>query len=430
MLQIRMYGAPLILSHAYSSSYLLAKLHVDKLSDENEIETVKELRNALGDLPSNYEGAYDGVFERIRKTWLGKAYRRIEQFLFLIWQAKEPMSAPALENTLAVLRNAVPLDHSFLRDLEENSVPSSELVSKCAGLVEMDERSQIVRLAHQTIGNYLGKSLRNTFPTPDLTMAESCLSYLRLPVFNTGAYRTDDAEDRAIERLNKYCFLTYASQYWGRHAHNCVNLDLQQHVLDLVTNDNLLSTLAQVMRICDKNNTWDVDRGVTGLHVCAHFGLTQSVRSLLERSNPEPVDAMDSGNTTALMYAFMAKHRDTTHVLLDAGADITPSCVRGFTALHRACWNFDEVIWEAIVSSSKDISVNAVSQEPRFYKLDALRWAISCGCLDGVNLLLRRNDVRVHALHLREAALRDYHVILSNLLNHDSFHRHGSARTR
>jgi ankyrin repeat protein len=393
---------------------------------------VKQLRDALGDLQNNFDGAYDGVFDRIRKEWEGregKVYKRIEQFLFLVWQAKEPMSAHALEHALAVLRKDVSLDHDFLQELREDFVSSSILVSRCAGLVEMDEMSQIVRLTHQTIGSYLGKPLRKVFPTPDLTMAESCLSYLRLPAFNTGAYTANHAEDKAADRLNEYCFLAYASQYWGRHAHNCTDLELHQHVLELVTNVNLLSTVAQVMRICDTNNAWDVDRGVTSLHLCAHFGLTQSVCSLLKQSGPELIDRRDSRKTTALMYAVVAKHQDTTRVLLDAGADITPSCVRGSTALHRACWNFDERIWKSIVSSNKDISVNAISQEPRFYQLNALQWAISRNYVDGVNLLLKRNDTHVYAWNLHKAASSGYSMVLRTLLNHSLLGIEESHRT-
>ncbi|OAK97882.1 ankyrin [Phaeosphaeriaceae sp. SRC1lsM3a] len=412
-----------------SNTYLLAKLHVDRISDQNEVETVKQLQDALSDLQNNFDGAYDGVFDRIRKTWRGNAYKRIEQFLFLVWQAKEPMSAPAIEHALAVLRKDVSTDDKFLQELPKNSVSSSMLVSRCAGLVEMDEISHIVRLTHQTIGKYLGKPLKNTFPAPDLTMAKICLSYLQLPAFTTGAFTANHAVDKAVGRLKEYCFLAYASQYWGYHVHNCADADLHHDVLNLVTNATLLSTVAQAMRICDRNNAWDVDRDVTGLHLCAHFGLTQSVRSLLERSGPELIDRRDSRKTTALMYAVVGKHQDTTRVLLDAGADITSSCARGSTALHRACWNFDELIWKLIVNSSRDISVNSLSQEPRFYQLNALQWAISQNYVDGVNLLLERNDTHVYAWNLHKAASRGYSEILRTLLNHNLFGAEESLRT-
>jgi ankyrin repeat protein len=378
---------------------------------------VRQLRSALNDLQNNFEGAYEGVFDRIKRIWSGDAYKRIEQFLFLVWQAKEPMSAPALEHALAALRKDVSFDHHFIQELPDAVVPSSDLVSECAGLVEMDETSQIVRLTHETIRNYLSKALKDAFPTPDLIMAESCLSYLQLPAFEVGAYTADHAEDKALDRLKEYCFLAYASRYWGRHAHNCADPNLHQHILKLVTNANLLSTIAQVMRICDRNNAWDVDREVTGLHVCAHFGLTESVRSLLEQSGTQLIDKKDARDTTALMYAVIAKHQDTVRVLLDAGATITGSCVRGYTALHRACCSFDECIWNLIVSSSKDISVNLKSQEVRFHKLTALRWAISRNYVDGVNLLLKREDTDVYVEDLDSAASHDYSAILQTLIN-------------
>jgi hypothetical protein len=157
---------------------------------------VKELRCALNDLQNNFEGAYDSVFDSIKKICSGNAYKRIEKFLFLVWQAKEPMSAPALEHAPAALRKDVSLDHHFLKELPDAVVPSSDLVSECAGLVEMDETSQIVRLTHETICNYLSKALRDAFSTPDLITAESCLSYLQLPAFEVGDYTADHAEDK------------------------------------------------------------------------------------------------------------------------------------------------------------------------------------------------------------------------------------------
>ena len=146
---------------------------------------MRQLRSALNDLQNNFEGAYEGVFDRIKRIWSGDAYKRIEQFLFLVWQAKEPMSAPALEHALAALRKDVSFDHHFIQELPDAVVPSSDLVSECAGLVEMDETSQIVRLTHETIRNYLSKALKDAFPTPDLIMAESCLSYLQLPALSS-----------------------------------------------------------------------------------------------------------------------------------------------------------------------------------------------------------------------------------------------------
>jgi ankyrin repeat protein len=124
------------------------------------------------------------------------------------------------------------------------------------------------------------------------------------------------------------------------------------------------------------------------------------------------------------MYAVGAKHQDTVRVLLDAGATITGSCVRGYTALHRACCNFDECIWNSIVSSSKDISVNLESQEVRFHKLTALRWAISRNYVDGVNLLLKRDDIIVYPDDLDSAATLGYSAILQTLIDHGFAHDH------
>jgi hypothetical protein len=53
------------------------------------------------------------------------------------------------------------------------------------------------------------------FPNTHFEIGMSCISYLSFDVFKAGPCHTDEDMDR---RLESYCLLRYAAQYWSNHV--------------------------------------------------------------------------------------------------------------------------------------------------------------------------------------------------------------------
>ncbi|KAM9824088.1 ankyrin repeat and SOCS box protein 4-like [Neosynchiropus ocellatus] len=119
------------------------------------------------------------------------------------------------------------------------------------------------------------------------------------------------------------------------------------------------------------NKAADTDEKETPLHRVARFGLPELVSLYLEHG--ASVDAVNSTLKTPLMtaafWAFNQKdqvysedHQLVCRILLDHGADPLLRDIDHKTALHRAAWNFDQVVMQMLLEAGSDtraMDVNA-----------------------------------------------------------------------
>lgn len=71
--------------------------------------------------------------------------------------AKSPLTTPELQHALAVEAGDVELGEDNIQEIEE-------VVSVCAGLVTVDEQSDIIRLVHYTTQEYFERTQTRWFP--------------------------------------------------------------------------------------------------------------------------------------------------------------------------------------------------------------------------------------------------------------------------
>ncbi|TRX87885.1 hypothetical protein FHL15_011224 [Xylaria flabelliformis] len=375
--------------------FLLAKFHMNALEQQ---VTARDLINALNTLPSNINDIYDSVFNRISSQRLAST---LEKLLIIVATARSLLSTESLAHAITVNQDDDDIDELALPDVRH-------LVSMCAGLVII-EQSGHVRLAHETIGNYIANTGLKQSKNGHETLAEICLLYLHFSAFTSGACVGPDRELLIQQRQAKYPLLRYAATHWGIHtqlAHgrgasltrtpSFPKADfVGQLAQDLMSKHKNVSAAAQFMWLDDieASSGWDAEENVHGLHLSAYFGLTETVSSLL--ATDVDVDIEDCLQTTPLMYAAQAGHADIVHLLLHAGADPGRICRRGRTALHRACeGNYAKVVAE-IVASSRDVAVNVIDAGNP-YNLSALMWAVSNENSEIVKHLLTRKDIDVN----------------------------------
>ena len=109
-------------------------------------DNIKAVRKALLNLPRELDGMYGEAMQRIWSQDHDKV-ERAKQVLSWICCSLRPLTVTGIQHALAV----EPGDANF----DEEALPDEDiLVSVCAGLVTIDQKSNIIRLVHYTIREY------------------------------------------------------------------------------------------------------------------------------------------------------------------------------------------------------------------------------------------------------------------------------------
>lgn len=114
-----------------------------------------------------------------------------KQVLSWITCAKRPLITSELHHALAV----EPSDS----ELGEDNLPQIEdMVSVCAGLVTIDEKSGIIRLVHYTTQEYFERTQKDWFPNAKADIARSCVTYMSFDMFESGFCVTGETFEKKI----------------------------------------------------------------------------------------------------------------------------------------------------------------------------------------------------------------------------------------
>ena len=222
------------------------------------------------------------------------------------------------------------------------------MISICAGLVTVDQDSQIIRLVHYTLQEYFERRGTFWFPDAQSEIADACVTYLSFDTFGAGACHTNEEFEK---RIWEYPLYEYASGYWGHHAHTAT-IDAAENVMKFLRDDVKVASANQTMTVtrgvCAYTNSGSLyellsghqsthekntdmlpnplrdfsklpysqgyAENVKGIHIAAGFGLTSAVRALLkEGQNP---DIADSQNCSPLHWAVRYGHEDMVELLL------------------------------------------------------------------------------------------------------------------
>ena len=199
-----------------------------------------------------------------------------QRVLSWITCARRPLTTLELRHALAVEVGDSELGEDNLQEIEE-------MVSACAGLVTIDEESEIIRLVHYTTQEYFERTQMVLFPDAQRNIAVTCVTYLLFDAFETSFCPTDDEFEARLQLNPLY---HYAAQNWGHHA-RAASTEVEQLVLDFLESEAKVSSSCQAMAASksysgDSGYSQEVPRQMAGVHLAAYFGLKETIIALLE----------------------------------------------------------------------------------------------------------------------------------------------------
>jgi hypothetical protein len=272
-----------------------------------------------------------------------------KQVLSWITCAKRPLTTSELQHAMAVEIDGLELD--------EGNIPQiDDIVSVCAGLVTVDEESNIIRLVHYTTQQYFQRTKSNWFPDAEAEITTICVTYLSFSVFQSGICQTDDDFE---ERLRLHQLYDYASHNWGHHA--CKASTSCPRVIQFLQKQAQIEASIQALMVVKRwwpkrtGYSHRVPKQMIGLHLAAYFGVDTAVQVL---SNNSP-DLKNSYGRTPLSLAAESGHEGVVQLLLESGkVDADSKDTYSRTPLSYAAADGHEGVVQLLLESDK---VNADS---------------------------------------------------------------------
>ena len=151
---------------------------MDSLRDKTSPKLIKKALEILPKGSNALDLAYDGAMQRIEGQMEGFRLRA-KQLLGWLTYSERLMTVEEVQHALAIEPGTPDLDEDNLSDVYE-------IVALCAGLIIIDEETQIIRLVHYTTQEYFRQNGDQLFAYAQQDIATSCLTYLLYEEFGDG----------------------------------------------------------------------------------------------------------------------------------------------------------------------------------------------------------------------------------------------------
>ena len=356
-------------------------MHVDSLLDKN---TKKKVLFSLDRLPKGsnaLDEAYNDAIERI-KGQLPEKSMLARKVLSWITYTQRPLSTGELCHALAVEPEELELDQDNIPDIED-------IFSVCAGLVTVDDESNIIRLVHYTTQVYFFEHIRESWnPQAQQEIASMCLTYMSFKPFANGPTSSDE---HLKTRLAENPFFEYAAMNWAQHV-LAVQREVSELALSFLQDEALIASTCQMTSSYSRyywNYSPIFPPKLSGLHLTAGFGLSVLVEELLcmiSGTNLVDANSKDEEGRTPLSWAAENGHEAVVKLLLTRDAEADSKDENGRTPLSWAAENGHEAVVKLLIT--RDAKANSKDN----YGRTPLLWAAKNGHEAVVKLLVERDD--------------------------------------
>lgn len=322
--------------------FLAAQLHLASLATKHSCSKV---RKALRGMPEELDRIYDEAMGRIASQSRDDISLAHQVLCWIIY-ALRPLHVSELQQAIAIEPEDEELDFEATPD-------AVLLVDVCAGLVTIDQESNIIRLVHYTTQEYFQRKRAALFPNAQDDLAIACLTYILLTDFREGCCLD---ENQIRERLKKFPFLAYAAIFWGAHFRSLPddpdNMS-DQLALRFLHNRCYFSSAYQAMLYAERTHfSCTIPTLATPLQITARFGLDNPVRRLLE--DGAEVGTINAYGQTALSIAAGYGHRTVMLLLIQKGAKTGQIDFKGSSALYKAATNGHDLAVQLLLAETPD----------------------------------------------------------------------------
>jgi len=390
------------------------------------LRTKRSVRKALGMLPEGIGNTYSEAWSRIcaqnpEQAEIGK------KVLSWVVCALRPLRVREVQHAVAVEEGDSESDPEGLLDI-------GTLTSFCAGLVILDEQSNLLSLVHPTANEYFTAKKLQLFPEAHDMIAVTCCTYLLMDTFRDNGPSL--RPDHFVQRCREHPLFGYAVVNWGHHvqvAKSKGSLDVASRLLqdDLARSAAFQALTLNTVGESDFSTEWpdwsifenEVDdwamtefdnslNSVGALHLAAYFGLLELTVALMEAKSE--IDQHDDMGGTAVHWTLIGRQDLFLKKLLELGADAsarrTPARTRrwcntaGFSLpLHIAAYMDNTEAVELLLQKGAGINQDGPTY---FNRINALTAAVEGDAHAAANLLLDYGaDVNIDSLGLRVVAL-------------------------
>ena len=290
-------------------------------------------------------------------------------------------------------------------ELDKDNIPEVEdMASVCAGLVVIDEDSNVIRLVHYTTQIFFEQFRLSWIPNSQTDISKTCLTYLSFDVFSVG-FCSSDKQLEAL--LHENIFLDYASRFWGFHTReasiDCVEPSLRAF-FDRESNMCCSSQILMVPEYRYYGYSQQAPMQVSTTHLAAYFGLEEILP--LVSSIVHLTDRRDSNGQTPLSWAATYGHEAVVKLLLarnDVEADSRDE--NGRSPLSWAAMEGHEAVVKLLLARN-DVEADPQDNTGR----SPLSYAAEKGKEAVVKVLVVHKDVKVHSPDLSDRTPLSYAV--------------------
>ena len=357
--------------------FLLARLHLDSIERATSRAAVKA---SLQRLPRQLNTTYDEALRRIGDQDEEHA-TLAKKVLSWILYASRSLTIVEVQHALAAESTEPPqgVDEEFI-------INPDDIIYSCAGLVTLDQKTNVIRMVHYSAQEYFSANRRTHFPHGHQDIATVCLKYLASNLFSNG--RRKNKPEVNVQCENNP-FLDYAGHFWGFHTRmSGPNADMTSEVLAFMRLHQNLTCATQVGIQEFMFASWaehPTDGPVLApVVVAAYFGLTDVAAALLDHGADVNVVARPPDGISVLDIACQKGHRDVVKLLLDRGAITHRQHLRKVGALHHAASLNHPAVAELLLERNQ-----ALVHARNGYGKTALHDAAERGFLEVVQLLIK-----------------------------------------
>ncbi|KAE8363589.1 hypothetical protein BDV27DRAFT_165405 [Aspergillus caelatus] len=361
------------ITKAVDGMFLLAQLHFDAVKSK---KTTKRGSEA-------YNDTYEDVMQRIEGQDID-SWKLAHDVLSWVNCAIRPLNTLELRYAIAV-----EAESGFDRD---NLLYLDDIISVCAGLVTVDEESDVIRLVHYTAQKFFQRTWTRWFSDAHHDIATACVTYLSFDSFKIGPCSTDMemgliiALIEDIPRLNACVQGLFARKELFTGLHLAAYFGLENVVLYKIQQGEQSEVIDSFGRF---PLTWAAFNGYMGV-----------VRLLLEGIvNP---DTGDNDGRTPLAWAACNDYEGVVKLLLEKGFHLGSKDIFSRTPLSLAASNGCVGVVKLLLKKGVEVASN--DQAGR----TPLDWASYYGHKTVVELLLGRSpDRHPHAIDDHEVRHQD-----------------------